>query len=66
MDNNNRQPRLKGRSRRIPLTVSLSPESHAALDTIGRGNRSLAIEMLIADYHARVQLAAELLTTPQA
>jgi hypothetical protein len=41
--------------RRIPLSVNLKPEIHAALGEICSGNRSAAIEKLVEDHLERVR-----------
>jgi hypothetical protein len=47
------------RERRIALNVSVSPETKAYLEQIGDGNRSAAVEMLVADYLRRRKRAAQ-------
>jgi hypothetical protein len=39
--------------RRMNINVNLTPEVHAALGMICAGNRSAAIEMLVAEYVQR-------------
>jgi hypothetical protein len=41
------------RGRRIPISVSLAPETHALLERLGEGNRSAAIEELVRLYRRR-------------
>lgn len=53
MDNHSTRRAPLRRGRRIPICVSLSPETHEALLKIEGGNRSAAIEKLVKEYHAR-------------
>ena len=62
MDISSRRAPLK-RGRRIPLCVSLDPDTHKGLEKIARGNKSAAIEQLVRDYFARRAAAATLETT---
>jgi hypothetical protein len=41
------------RAKRVPLNVTLAPETHVWLARIGDGNRSAAIEELVRLYRAR-------------
>ena len=41
------------RGRRIPISVSLAPETHELLAKLGEGNRSAAIEELARLYRRR-------------
>ena len=41
------------RGRRIPISVSLAPETHELLHRLGEGNRSAAIEELVRLYRRR-------------
>ena len=45
------------RRRRIPVNVTLAPETHVILARIGQGNRSAAIEELVRLYCARELIA---------
>lgn len=58
MDYSSRRPPL-AKGRRIPLNVTLSPETWRALGKIGRGNRSAAIEKLV-ELHAEPKPEPEL------
>ena len=55
MDYNSRRAPLS-RGRRVYLNASLSPETHKHLSKIGKGNRSAAIEFLVAYYLARPRI----------
>ena len=44
------------RGRRIPLSVTVSPETHALLAKLGEGNRSAAIEELVRLHLLRERL----------
>ena len=50
-----RAPLGSGRLRRIPLCVSLSPETHRDLAKLEKGNRSAAIELLVREYFERAR-----------
>ena len=46
------------RGRRINLNVNISPDTHKALGKIGNGNRSAAIEELVARHLERMRAPA--------
>jgi hypothetical protein len=56
MDYNSRRAPLR-RGRRVYLNASLSPETHKHLAKIGNGNRSAAIEILVAEHMERKRVA---------
>ncbi len=45
-----------GRGRRIPVSVSLEPETHLLVSRLGRGNRSAGIDELARLYRAKFQI----------
>lgn len=52
MDTSARRAPLPEGARRIPLNVTLDPQTHRELGRIGQGNRSAAIEKLVRHYLA--------------
>ena len=54
MDNTNRRAPLR-KGRRIPICLSLSPETHRELGKICAGNRSAAVESLVRDHVERLR-----------
>jgi hypothetical protein len=52
---NRRQPLRRGR--RIPLNVTLAPETHRELARIGEGNKSAGIEELVRQHIERRAIA---------
>lgn len=59
MDNPNQRPRLR-RGKRVPVNLTLSMATYRALARIGGGNKSAAVDELVAERLERERLAAAL------